>query len=220
MGRKLLEDVWAWRIWNAGELLLVVALADFADDESRSCCPSVDALAARTQSGRRQVQRRLRHLQALGVIAIVAQGGRRPSIYRLNEPPARGVTGDAGVTHDVSPGPPLEQLGGSPLSPTPPISSFGDLLSFGDLPGGERRARPPRRAPRTPLPEYYPIGTRELAFALEGGFSEEQAHEQWALFLAYHRAHGSIMADWFQAWCTWLRREAQFRRERQLRLVR
>lgn len=69
------------------ETLILVALADYASDETRECWPSIASIQRRSRCDRRTVQRRLRELEKRGLIEC-ARGGHQygkgaASCYRL-----------------------------------------------------------------------------------------------------------------------------------------
>ena len=72
---------------GATDTLILVALADYASDETRECFPSLNTIARRARCNRRTVQRRLRALEELGLIEVAIGGhqyGRNTaSRYRL-----------------------------------------------------------------------------------------------------------------------------------------
>ncbi|MEV0681662.1 helix-turn-helix domain-containing protein [Actinosynnema sp. NPDC050436] len=80
---------WAWE--NAPvagtELLLVLAIADSADDDGRNAWPSVADLARKTRLNERTVQRLLKRLQRDGHITIELGGGRRRNRYAITMSP-------------------------------------------------------------------------------------------------------------------------------------
>lgn len=59
---------------SATDALVLIALADYASDDTRQCWPSVATIARRARLTRRGVQKRLRALEARGLIQT-AQGG-------------------------------------------------------------------------------------------------------------------------------------------------
>lgn len=74
-------------VLSATDTLVLIALADYASDETRECWPSVATIARRARIDRRTVQRRLRSLEERGYIRI-AIGGHQygentASAYRL-----------------------------------------------------------------------------------------------------------------------------------------
>src|ERR1044072_9077547 len=70
---------WVWEhSWVKGsELLLLLAIADHADDQGRNAWPSIARLAERTRVDRRTVQRLLRRLAQQGCLAVEHTDGPR-----------------------------------------------------------------------------------------------------------------------------------------------
>jgi hypothetical protein len=84
MSIKLMTEVWDHSKANGNGLLLMLAIADFANDQ-REAWPSVGTLAKRTRLGERSVQRLATELQAMGELEIVVGGGRLGcNIYRIS----------------------------------------------------------------------------------------------------------------------------------------
>lgn len=71
-----MAGVWENAPVRSGELLVLLALADHAND-SGTCFPSVARLAERARLSLRQTQRVLRHLEEIGLIGREPHGGRR-----------------------------------------------------------------------------------------------------------------------------------------------
>ena len=83
MSLETLLDTWKRSPLKSSRLLLVLALADAADDEGWSS-PKVDWLAERARVKPRQAQRILRDLEADGTLELRPGVGRgRTSSYRL-----------------------------------------------------------------------------------------------------------------------------------------
>ena len=79
-----MSAVWESAEYSGSTLLLLLALADYAQDDGGKVFPSVDSLAAKTRCDRRTVQRNLRRLQTDGAIVEVAPGTRRsPAEYKI-----------------------------------------------------------------------------------------------------------------------------------------
>lgn len=75
MSVRVMAAVWDRFDGNGGELLLALALADFAADDGTGIYPSVARLARKTRRSRRAVQLGLRRLEALGFLSLVAEAG-------------------------------------------------------------------------------------------------------------------------------------------------
>lgn len=106
MSLESLLDTWKRSKLKSSRLLLVLALADAADDEGWSS-PKVDWLAQRARVQPRQAQRILRDLEADGTLELRPGRGRgRTSSYRLRlDPQAQNPQPEQGVTHATfSPG--------------------------------------------------------------------------------------------------------------------
>lgn len=74
----------------------------------------------------------------------------------------------------------------------------------------------PRKASRaklrTQISEDAQPCEKDRASADEAGLTAEQFRTEWRRFRDYHKAKGSLMADWSAAWRTWLGNASQFQR--------
>jgi hypothetical protein len=84
MSIKLMSQVWEEADLGGSELLVLLALADHANDNG-VCWPSVPRLAARARLSERQTQRVLQKLHADGYFEIVSKGDGRghSTLYRV-----------------------------------------------------------------------------------------------------------------------------------------
>lgn len=135
------------RVWDeatdirGGDLLVLLALADFADDEGR-CWPSVATIAKKARLTERQAYRSLKALEASGHLHRNSSPGKRasyvliPTPDKLSGDPGQDVTPDnlSPLTHgQVTP----EQMSGLPLTsdplpPTPPNKEEPSLEPSGE----------------------------------------------------------------------------------------
>lgn len=86
MSIELMGKCWKRLDLAGAELLLAVALADFANDDGTSIWPSVATLADKTRQDPRTVRRQLRRLESCGWLIAVdrSRGGRyRTTEYRV-----------------------------------------------------------------------------------------------------------------------------------------
>ncbi|ONI92646.1 hypothetical protein ALI22I_02560 [Saccharothrix sp. ALI-22-I] len=76
---------WVWEHAEAAgtDLLLLLAIADSADDQGRNAWPSVADLSRKTRLDERTVQRRLKRLHGQGHVTIEPGGGRRRNRYTI-----------------------------------------------------------------------------------------------------------------------------------------
>ena len=114
---------WVWK--NSGhkgsELLLLLAVADFANEDGGGAYPSIPSLAKKSRLSRRQVQRVLHHLEESGELAIeYGAGEKRQNYYRITFKRSSPVACGGAEDDDLS-------------APEPPIYPDGDKMS----PSGE-----------------------------------------------------------------------------------
>ncbi|MGL4241671.1 MAG: helix-turn-helix domain-containing protein, partial [Beijerinckiaceae bacterium] len=85
MSIRVLSDVFDHFPAGGNELLLALAIADFAADDGTRIYPGVATLAAKTRLSKRTVQYMLRDLEERGWLERVAEGGGlRAAEYRIN----------------------------------------------------------------------------------------------------------------------------------------
>jgi hypothetical protein len=84
MSGKLMGGVYEIEL-SHGQQAILLACADHGQDDGSDIFPSVDRLAWKTGYDRRNVQRIMRQLEAVGVLVQVAQATRRhPTEYRID----------------------------------------------------------------------------------------------------------------------------------------
>lgn len=89
---------WAWKHGpkNQGELLVLLALADFANDDGE-CWPAMSTIAEKARVTERATRRIIRRLEVSGFLRVETGGGRRGSNrYRMlmGETRTNGPPGD------------------------------------------------------------------------------------------------------------------------------
>ena len=86
MSIRVMTEVWHNGPPGATDCLLMLALADYANDDGE-CWPSIEGLARKARLSERGVQTALRRLESAGWIEIEPGGGRkRCNLYRLKTP--------------------------------------------------------------------------------------------------------------------------------------
>lgn len=116
MSIKVMNWVWEHSTAKGSELLLLLAIADTADDRGRNAFPSIATLAGKTRMSRRTVQRLVVKLETDGHLVLRREGGRRSNSYEIvveNPPEA-----------PISPRP-------EPVDEPPEPSPAGDSLTPG-----------------------------------------------------------------------------------------
>ena len=109
MSIRVMTNVWQFSNAAGTDLLVLLALADIADDDGE-CWPSVGYVARKCRIDTRTTQRRIRSLEKLGEVVVIVGGGRTRTAgatpsnrYRITvHMPAEGEGGDLpeGVTGD------------------------------------------------------------------------------------------------------------------------
>jgi hypothetical protein len=79
---KVMTFVWEAFPGSGGELIVLLAMADYADDEGGNIYPSVPTLAKKSRMSDRGVQKVLRGLQDVGWIELVAEAENEKSRAR------------------------------------------------------------------------------------------------------------------------------------------
>lgn len=83
MSIRIMSQVWENGPANRSELLVMLALADFANDEGE-CWPAVGTIAKKVRMTERGVQKIVGRLVNAGRLSVLAGGGRRNSnLYRI-----------------------------------------------------------------------------------------------------------------------------------------
>jgi len=84
MSVHVMSHVWKHGPADRSELLILLALADFSDDDGY-CWPSMEAVAKKARMGERGAQKVVRRLQETGWISVQTGGGRHGcNNYQIN----------------------------------------------------------------------------------------------------------------------------------------
>lgn len=169
------------RVWDDNGIkgsmkLLLLAIADFADDNGKAW-PSVETLAQKIGMSERNTRYMLRALEDQGRLAVdVSAGPKGSSMYRIAAPeggqtlpPAKPNSDARGGQNTTRGGAKYDTEGGQPIAPDPSLDPPID-------PSGASRAAalppaPPVTPPPPPAPaatSKTPTATESVAFALEG----------------------------------------------------
>ncbi len=98
---KLTSAVWKHSKQKSGALLVLLALADYANEDGIAW-PAVSTLARKARMSSRNVQRWLSTLQRDGELKVLRNQGRRGvNIYQISVPQADLEKGDARSTGDI-----------------------------------------------------------------------------------------------------------------------
>jgi hypothetical protein len=198
MSIQVQSCVWEHSKQKYSSLLLLLAIADFADDKGRAF-PAVETLAQKARVTERQAHRIIKQLEADGEISIaINQGPRGCNLYTVklsgvtncqgDNKNTKGVTFVAEIVSEMSPEPSLEP----PIEP--PVKTKGKL---------------------TPLPVGFetPEAPQDIAQA----FTSQEIAEETRQFKDHAQANGKKHVDWDSAWRYWMRNAIKFRSQRQSR---
>lgn len=197
--------VWAESVHSGTDLLMMLAIADFADDDGNAY-PSVGTLAQKCRTTPRHVNRILAVLRESGELEI-----------RLNEGP-KGTNRYRIALKGVTPVSPLTNR--SPLTPassTPDVQVPKPLTPTSDEPSlNHQRTRESARASRSPaadrgsrIPEDWQPSESDIGFCrtkrpdLDPGEVAEKFRDHW---LGEPGAKGR-KTNWSATWRNWVRNE-------------
>src|SRR5438132_11288666 len=84
MAIGVMQDVWTRSQASGGDRLVLLALADSANADTRECWPSLARIAERCRLSVRQTQRALRRVEEAGEVStVVGQGRGMTNVYRI-----------------------------------------------------------------------------------------------------------------------------------------
>ena len=224
MSIKVTTAVWKKSRQAGGALLVLLALADFADDQGRAY-PSIPTLAHRARLTDRQVRRILTTLVTSGELMIERHGGGRnlSNRYRVI------VNGDARVrvsevvNSDASDRVSEPSERSKPGHPRPETLTFATLnpdthVSRSVMIRHEQLEAAPNGASLTPsaklrtektrkhlIPYDFSLTPERRAVAERAGLDPEAFHAQ---FVDQCHAKGYVNANWNSAWSAWCRSES------------
>lgn len=83
MSVKISSELWASSNQKGTPLLILIALADWCNDEGY-CWPSISKIAKKARLGERGVQKVLKKLQLAGALRVIERGGMKDGEYFAN----------------------------------------------------------------------------------------------------------------------------------------
>lgn len=204
MSVRMISRVWDYSAQKGNDLLMLLAIADFADDDGNAY-PAVSTLATKCRMKPRNANLILAAIKASGELEVRQnEGPNGTNRYRI-----------------ILPGSPLQVSTGVQKSTVcrnmsiTPVETYPKPLQVSTDKPSVNRQEPERGAARSPkgsrlpldwsLPDEY----REWS-ATKLGWSADQAEEIAERFADYwHAATGgnATKADWFATWRNWCRRE-------------
>lgn len=163
MSIEMMSRIWRYQ-WRPNELIVLLALADFADDDGSNVFPSMAYLAWKTGYQVRNVKRIVSSLRERRILRVVEPASRhRPVHYRIDlthavrkQPFERGNQGGQDDTPEAARGVPNGQSGVHASTPKPSVEPSEKSSS---TPAPARDAEP---APGS-LREYLPAALSEMS---------------------------------------------------------
>lgn len=214
MSIKVMSLVWEKFPEGGSDMLVMLAMADWCNDEGLSLHPSNNAVARKCRISKRQAQRIIDSLVGDGWLSVIgnSKGGApgdtkqyRLHVEKLRETDDIGVTGVTGVTGDKNTHRRVTssaETGDTHVTQTTIEPSIEPSVFI-----PTSQAKPKNR---TRLPDDFSPTPNHYALAAQLGVSIEIDQ-----FRDYHNANGNKMADWNAALNTWIRNSAKWTRKPQ-----
>ncbi|MFV1536936.1 helix-turn-helix domain-containing protein [Phaeobacter sp. JH204B] len=201
MSIRVMSAVFESETLGATERLIMLALADHADDEGR-CYPSIARLCQRTGLGERAVQTNIRKLQLQGYVEIIPGAGRNGSnLYFVRPTPAPDAP-----PHEMHPAPdapPPRMKCTSTPAPDAPKPSI--TIIEPSLPLVAPQPEKPKKPKTYRLPEEWVPDDEYREFARELNLTDADIEEIADDFRTYWTELNTVKSrktkrGWFQAW--------------------
>ena len=199
MSIRLMSQIWDKSPYSGSQLLVLLALADWATDDG-VCYPAISSVAAKCRLSEKQARRLVHGLIDDGILDVIGNefGGNPGSSrrYKISLTPPAGVTPPANVTPPTGVPDPSHRC---PL--TPPAG------------GSQTIIEPPltvivSQTRKTQLLESFKPDQTCQQIALENNLDLSKEILQFA---DHHRGKGSMQVDWQATLRTWLRNAVKFR---------
>ena len=205
MSVEIMTSVWRQSRHAGTELLLLLALADYADPDGGNIYPGIKALARKCRMSTRNVNHILTALQASGELVVKRNDGPNgTNRYQLRPAPTAPLKPASSPEADftLKPASCTPEAGvPKPLKPASPKSS----LNRQEPPEGARK-RGARNCPTTFI----------VTADMEAWAQAECPSVDFTVETAKFRDHTfkSPVVDWSGAWRNWIRRSVQFGAEK------
>ncbi len=211
MSVRVMAWVWAESKAEPTDRLVLLAIADCANDAGADAYPSMAALTKKTGLHERSVQRSLARLVAIGELVVQPNAGPRGcNRYRLPltpgaVPPRQSATpADDHPAERHPPGtvPPNPRQSATPTPGTPPPEPSVTH---------QRTTREPSRK-GTRLPDDFAItpSMRKWALANVPQLANSRETEKFRNHWAAASGRTAVKVDWAAAWRNWMLRAAEF----------
>lgn len=219
MSIRVMSRVWDYSKSSGGARLVLLAIADFCDDEGRAY-PAVPTLARKANLSERATQYALRELQDLGELQIQTNAGRsRSNLYTVTVPADGAKSAPVQNLHPAKSAPSMVQNlhpdGAHVCTLTVIEPSSEPSVSIVGPHSAKNATRP--RAEATPratrLPADWRPSAADLAWSA-ANVPDVDTDDATARFCDYWQAASGANArklDWSATWRNWLRNAADRR---------
>lgn len=214
------------------ERLVMLALADRADDQSCACYPSISDIVSRTGMKERGVQNVIKRLVEIGVLFVAWGGGRHQrntytinlntapdAGYRLNsdnqnpasgapfqqKPRTENTVSDTETPHSKTDTPHSTTLNPAPDAGEPSLTTIEPEEKILDA-----QDAPPKKTRRCQLPNGWVPSQKNIDDAYSKNFTDEEIENEACKFRDHHAAKATVFADWDAAWRTWIGNARKF----------
>lgn len=219
MSARCTGNVWKHSRHKGSDLLVLLAIADYAKDDGSGAWPSVALLAEKTRLSERNVQYVLRKLEESGELTVERHAGPRGChLYNITVSevegakiaPVRGakIAGAkiAGGATQRTEGVQTSVSGGAiAIAPDPLIDPSVDPSIYVVADAATRQKRKQR------IPSDFGLSDRMVEWAKSKGFDKVlDLEKETDEFYDYWRGRGEPMLDWVATWQSRIRQRAQF----------
>jgi hypothetical protein len=213
------------RVWECSQhsgtnLLMLLAIADFSDDDG-TAFPAVEKLAKKCRMSKRNAQERLKELSDSGELTILKNQGpppKYPNLFRVNlaslgMKPTAPVRPTAPVQCNVERGAVHRVAGMKPTAPKPSVNHQEPSSEAQALSADARKAKKVditlaqflencKASGEQSIPESDPV----WEYARKTGITDEMISVAWVEFKAAYLTASKRYADWRQAFRNAVRR--------------
>lgn len=213
-----MSHVWEHSICKGSQLLLLLAIADHANDEGIAW-PGIESLAAKTRMSRRQTITNIQALVSAGELKIVQAGGTGPkstNLYQVATPKGAKTAPSARVQSLQDKGAVSSKKGAVFANKGAVATAPEPSLTVNEPPeeplGATDVAEPAPARRLKPVPDDFTVDELAQAWAVQHtGLSLAGVEEETEMFVAHHKGQGTVAADWSEKWRVWMMRVNRFR---------
>lgn len=193
--------------------LVLLAIADEADDDGTSAFPSQRRIAHKARVGQTTARRAIDHLEEAGELYVIrpektGRGFFNRYIVLMGRSIAEALGETEGVQIGALSNPKNAPERAGTRRNAPPIAGANPMTL---IPSNPECARSPKPSTKTRLPEDWEPSEQTKEWCRRE-FPQYATKSTLAHFRDHHLAEGNRKLDWDRAFQTWVRRQPQFER--------